>query len=77
MIKGGMSTIFFDSKAIKIFVVTNGAGQLEMACPQLVQEQDQGQKGCGGFLKGQGQQGHGGSQEQEQGKNTCRRGLSK
>ncbi|KAL1818349.1 hypothetical protein ACET3Z_013218 [Daucus carota] len=28
----GMSTIFFDSKAITIFVVTNGTGQLEMAC---------------------------------------------
>ena len=38
-VQGGMSTIFFNSKAIKIFVVTNGAGQLEMACPHLAQEQ--------------------------------------
>uniref|UniRef100_A0A175YGH9 Uncharacterized protein n=1 Tax=Daucus carota subsp. sativus TaxID=79200 RepID=A0A175YGH9_DAUCS len=63
---GGISTIFFDSKAIKIFVVTNGARQLEMACPHLAQEKGQRQLGRGGFQKGQGQQGHRGSQEQEQ-----------
>ncbi|KAL1805838.1 hypothetical protein ACET3Z_028906 [Daucus carota] len=67
--QGGMSTIFFDSKAFKIFVVTNGAGQFEMACPHLAQEQGKGQQSCGGFQESQGQQGHGGSQEQEQGKN--------
>ncbi|KAL1816582.1 hypothetical protein ACET3Z_019156 [Daucus carota] len=53
------------------------AGQLEMACSHLVQEQGQGQQDRGGFQEGQGQQCHGGSQEQEQGKNTWRRGLSK
>nr|XP_017233332.1 PREDICTED: vicilin-like antimicrobial peptides 2-3 [Daucus carota subsp. sativus] len=75
---GGMSTIFFDSKAIKIFVVMNGAGQLEMACLHLAQEHGQGQQGCSGFQEGQGQQGHRGSQEQEQEKkSTYRRGLSK
>ena len=76
-VQGDMSTIFFDFKAIKIFVVTNGAGQLEMACPYLAHEHGQGQQGRGGVQEGQGQQGHGGSQEQEQEKNICRRGLSK
>ncbi|XP_063950086.1 vicilin Cor a 11.0101-like [Daucus carota subsp. sativus] len=65
--QGGMSTIFFNSKAIKISVVTNGAGELQMACPHLAQEQGQGQQGHGGSQEGQGQQGRGGSQEQEQG----------
>ena len=47
-VQGDMSTIFFDFKAIKIFVVTNGAGKLEMACPHLAQEQQgQGQQGRG------------------------------
>ena len=66
-VQGGMSTIFFNSKAIKISVVTNGAGELQMACPHLAQEQGQGQQGHGGSQEGQGQQGRGGSQEQEQG----------
>ena len=57
--------MFFDSKAIMIFVVMNGDGQLEMACPHLAHEHGQGQQGCGGFQEGQGQQGHEGSQEQE------------
>ena len=69
-VQGGMSTIFFDSKAIKIFVVMNGAGQLEMACLHLAQEHGQGQQGCSGFQEGQGQQGHRGSQEQEQEKKS-------
>ncbi|WOH01709.1 hypothetical protein DCAR_0521094 [Daucus carota subsp. sativus] len=65
--QGGMSTIFFNSKAIKISVVTNGAGELQMACPHLAQEHGQGQQGRGGSQEGQGQQGRGGSQEQGQG----------
>ena len=60
-VQGSMATILFDSKAIKIFVVMNGAGQLEMACPYLAHEHGQGQQGRGGVQEGQGQQGHGGS----------------
>ncbi|KAL1805135.1 hypothetical protein ACET3Z_028203 [Daucus carota] len=42
------------NEAIKIFVETNGAGQLEMTCPHLAQEQQgQGQQGRGGFQEGQ------------------------
>ena len=62
-VQGDMSTIFFNFKAIKIFVVTNGARQLEMACPHLAQEQQgQGQQGRG---EGQWQQGHGGSNKKK------------
>lgn len=52
-----MSTIFFNSKSIKISVVRNGEGELQMACPHLAQESQQGR---GGSQEGQGQ---GGSQE--------------
>lgn len=72
--QGGMSTIFFNSKAIKISVVRNGEGRLQMACPHLAQESQQGR---GGSQEGQGQEGsqerqrgqggHGGSQEEQGG----------
>ncbi|MGI4699468.1 cupin domain-containing protein, partial [Klebsiella pneumoniae] len=43
--QGGMSTIFFNSKSIKLSVVTNGDGQLQMACPHMAQESEQGREG--------------------------------
>ncbi|KAL8148891.1 hypothetical protein AgCh_006045 [Apium graveolens] len=64
--KGGMSTIFFNSKSIKISVVRNGEGLLQMACPHLAQESQQGQGGSQERQRGRGgsQEGQGDLQEQ-------------
>ncbi|KAL1811827.1 hypothetical protein ACET3Z_021892 [Daucus carota] len=41
-------------RQLRSFVITNGAGQLEMACPHLAQEQQgQGEQDRGGFQEGQ------------------------
>ncbi|KAK1399076.1 Vicilin-like antimicrobial peptides 2-2 [Heracleum sosnowskyi] len=66
--QGGMSTIFFNSKSIKISVVTNGEGELQMACPHLAQESQQGR---GGSQEGQGQEG---SQEGQGGRGRSQEG---